>query len=141
MCAEKKPEELDKSVCSFDDLIPEGWTVVEDVAPTEFDVSKLKPVSFLKSGESRVVGEEIRKRALELRCNFGLADGKRMLTEQDKIPVEFRKFYILLPGTVLRDSDGHLIVPCLFSSGGRWSVDFSWFIYGWDGYDIFARCE
>lgn len=131
-----------KSVaCSFADLIPDGWAVVEDVAPSTFDVSELKPVSFLKPGESSIGGEEMRKRAIEFKGNLGLADGKRLLAEQDKIPVEFREFYITLPGTVLRDSDGILRVPYLRFNVGRWVLDFLWLGDDWHDDDRFACCE
>lgn len=130
-----------KVACSFADLIPEEWTVVEDVAPSAFDISKLKPVSFLKSGESSIGGEEMRRRAVKFKANLGLADGKRMLVEQDKIPAEFRDFYIVLSGTVLRDSDGYLRVPDLYFLGGRWVLDFNWLGSGWLDSGRFARCE
>ncbi len=131
-----------KSVaCSFADLIPEGWTVVEDVAPSTFDVSKLKPASFLKQGESSIGGEEMRKRAIEFKGNLGLADGKRLLAEQEKIPAEFRKFYISLPGTVLRASGGGLCVPDLYFDGGRWVLGFSWIDGDWFDFARFACCE
>ena len=127
--------------CSFADLIPEGWTVVEDVAPSVFDVSKMKPVSFLKEGESFIGGEEMRKRAIELKGNLGLADGQRMLDEPNKIPVELRNFSILLPGTVLRDLDGHLRVSYLSFLVGRWIPLFHGLVNDWDDNDRFACCE
>jgi len=130
-----------KAACSFADLIPRGWTVVEDVAPTAFDISKLKPVPFLKQGESEISGEEMRKRAVEFNGNLGLADGQRMLAEQDKIPAEFRDYYIVLSGTVLRDSGGSLSVPFLYFNGGRWVLDFCWLDGVWGGLGRFARCE
>lgn len=44
------------------DLIPNGWTVVEDVEPTpNFDISELKPCS------GYISGEEMRRRATVLR--------------------------------------------------------------------------
>ena len=129
------------AACSFADLIPEGWEVMEDVAPSTFDVGKLTLRSFLKQGESPIGGDEMRKRAVELKGNLGLTDGKRMLAEQDKIPVEFREFYIPLPGTVLRDSGGDLFVPYLYFHGVRWVLDFGWIGLDWYGLDRFACCE
>jgi len=131
-----------KVACSFADIIPKGWTVVEDVAPTAFADIKLKPVSFLKQGESSISGDEMRKRAVEFKGNLGLADGKRMLAEHDKIPAEFRDFYILLPGTVLRDSGDDLSVPYLDFDDGSWVLDFRWLdLLDWDDDGRFARCE
>jgi hypothetical protein len=83
----------------------------------------------------------MRKRAVEFKGNLGLSDGKRMLAEQDKIPVEFRDFYILLPGTVLRDSDGDLYVPFLYWGGDRWYLGFYWLDYDWHVSARFACSE
>ena len=121
-------------------LIPKGWViamidgVAQNVAPSQFDISKLKPCSFLKKDESIISGPEMRRRAVQFKGNLGLCDGKRMLAEQDKIPKEFRDFYILLPGTLLRDPDGYLYVPRLYFLGGRWRLLFRWlnYGYGWD---------
>ncbi|TSC84638.1 MAG: hypothetical protein G01um101413_22 [Parcubacteria group bacterium Gr01-1014_13] len=123
------------------ELIPEGWTVVEDVVLSSFDVSGLKPRSFLKERETSISSEQMRKRAAEFHCNLGLSDAKRMLAEQDKIPVEFRDFYIPFPGTVLRDPGGDLSVPYLFFYGGRWRMDFVWLGNDWDVSDRFACSE
>jgi len=50
-----------------------GYTVVKDIAaPSQFDISQLKPRSPLKDGESRISGEEMRRRAVEFKGNLGL---------------------------------------------------------------------
>lgn len=126
---------------SISDLIPKGWAVVEDTVPSMFDISKLKPRSFLKNGEDRISGGEMRKRAVKFKATLGLADGKRLLAEQDKIPAEFRGYYIPLPGTILRDSGGGHHVPCLCFDGDRWVLDFCWLGIDWSGCGRFACCE
>lgn len=132
-----------KSVSDTTDLIPNGWTVVEDIAPSQFDVNKLKPRSFLKKSDKKgyINSEEMRKRVVEFKGNLGLSDAKRMLAEQDKIPTEFRDFYIPFPGTVLRDSDGDLIVPYLCWGGDRWYLGFRWLGNDWFDGDRFACRE
>lgn len=124
------------------DLIPEytdragkkrKWEVIEDVEPSGLDITKLVPRSFLRNGESYISGEEMRRRAIELKGNLGLSDGKRLLDERDKIPPEFRNYYIALPGTVLRGSGGDLGVPFLGWGGGRWLLGFGWLGCGWGG--------
>lgn len=136
-------DNVEKITFSFADFIPKGWTVEKDVASNVFDMKKIKPVSFLKPGEEDGIDceEELRKRAIELKGNFGLADGLRMLAEQDKIPVEFRKFTVLLPGTVLLDRHGCAEMPQLFYCVDRgWTLEFSW--YEWGSFDdCFACCE
>ncbi|MEK7625268.1 MAG: hypothetical protein AAB467_02870 [Patescibacteria group bacterium] len=118
------------------ELIPTGWTVIEDVAPSAFDISKLKPRSFLTAADTKgwITGEEMRKRAPELGGNLGLSDAPRLLADGGKaIPVKFRGYYIPLPGTKLRDSGGRLCVPCLGWGGERWYLDFVWLGRGWGG--------
>ncbi len=123
---------LDPSHLYAADLIPKGWMVIEDVVPsTTLDVSKLKFRSFLKDGELWVNGKVLRKRAVELKGNLGLTDAKRFLAEQGKIPAKPRDFYIVFPGTVLRDFVGRLRVPYLDFHGGRWVLDFNWLVGGW----------
>ncbi|OGL68956.1 hypothetical protein A3B21_04425 [Candidatus Uhrbacteria bacterium RIFCSPLOWO2_01_FULL_47_24] len=116
------------------DLIPKGWTVVEDVNPTlDLDISKLVPRSFLKEGEAVISGPEMRTRARELKGNWGLSDGKRMLADKGKlIRAEFHPFYIPLAGTLLRGPGGGLDIPCLDFDGGRWYLYFGWLGHDWD---------
>ena len=122
------------SVVFAADLIPTGWSVVEDVNPSLYDVAKLKPTSYLKDGEMWIKSDEMRKRAVEMRGNLGLCDAKRLLANDGKlIPVEFRKFFIPLPGTVLRDAVGGLYVPYLPFDGDRWFLYFSWLARVWIG--------
>ena len=68
-----------------------------------------------------------------------------MLAEQDQIPKEFRYFYILLPSTLLRDSDGDLDldldIPYLYFHGGRWALNFHCFDDSYSARDRFACSE
>jgi len=128
------------------ELIRNGWTVVEDVEPaSDLDIGKRKPRSFLRDSDKKgyISGPEMRKRAKEefKSGNIGLPDGKSMLAEQDKIPVEFRDFYIPLPGTLLRASDGRLRVPYLRWYGKRWVLDFGWLDDVWFGFGRLACSE
>lgn len=113
------------SVRFVPDLIPNGWTVLEDVEPTaNLDVAKLKFVSYLNGHESYIVGDEMRKRAVMLGGNLGLSDAPRILCDQAKLSVESHDYFILLPGTRLLRSDDVLVVPCLFWREGRRVLDF-----------------
>lgn len=136
------------SIIHAADLIPKGWSVAiidgvpQDVAPSEFDISKIKPRTFLKDGKPSISGEGMRKRAVELKGNLGLSDGKRMLADGGKlIPIEFQCYYIPLPGTLLRDSDGYLHVPCLHFLGDRWCLSFFWLGNDWGAHDRLACSE
>lgn len=121
------------------DLIPNGCRVVEDVEPTEFNVEDLEFPTFLEAGETSIGGDLMRERAVNLKANFGLTDGKRILANQGKIPVEMRGKYIVLTGTKLRDPDGCLCVACLYWDDDRWVLDFIWLDDGFGGYDRLVR--
>jgi len=134
------------------DLIPSGYTVVEDVAPTLKSIGDLDLASFLEPGESYVNGETMRQRAVVLKANLGLADLKVALADQAKISEEAKPFYIVFPGTVLRDPDGRLCVAYLSWGGDlcvaylgwdddRWVVDFDRVASDWDDDDRLARCK
>lgn len=119
-----------------------GYTVVEDVAPTLDPDADLEFVSFLEPGESVVSGETMRKRAVALKANLGLADLKFLLEHQDKIPAEFRGTkYLAFPGTVLRSPHGCLFVACLYWDVGRWVVDFDRVADDWFVVDLLPRCK
>lgn len=121
------------------DLIPKGWTIIEDVFPTELKVKDMEFISFLEKGEEYVGGEKMRQRAITLRGNLGLCDAKRVLADQAKLPKNLRGNYIIFPGTFLRDSDDDPGVPYLRWRGVCWVLDFSWLCGGFRGSDRLAR--
>ena len=130
------------SVVLAGDLIPDDWTIVEDIAPSKFDVSKLKLKSFLRSEDPGWInGSELRKRAPTLKGHWSLVDGKRMLDEQDKISVEFQGFYIPLTGTLLRAPGGRLCLACLCFDGERWYLGFNRLDDNWHGRGRLACSE
>ena len=127
--------------------IPKGWRIAkingvfQDVAPSKFDISKLKFRSFLESCEKFIGGMIVRERAIELGGNLGFADGMRMRAEQDKIPVEeLGDFYIVLPGTVLEGSDGVLYVSYLRCYCGNWYPGFHRLDGSWND-DVRFACR
>lgn len=78
-------------------------------------------VSFLKGAETSVNGEEMVRRArVELNANYGQEDAEWLLDNQDKIPAEFRKFYLVFPGIVWRIVDDFRCVPYL--GWDRWPL-------------------
>ena len=147
-CLEDQPSLLTLAVA---ELIPKytdkngnkkKWGVVEDVSPFEFKVKDLEFISFLEKGEDYIGGEEMRKRAVGLKANLGLADAKYLLDHKAEIPAKLRgKKYIVLPGTVLRDSNSDLRVPYLGWVGGRWVLRFLWLDFDFLGRDVLARSK
>ena len=107
--------------------IPNGWKELQYVAPLEFDISKLRPRPFLKSGELRIDNEEMCQRAMKFKGYISLADGKSMVHEQHSISSVFRDYYIRLPATLLRGPRGSFDIPCLGYRQGRWGLCFGRF--------------
>lgn len=117
-----------------------GFTVLEDVAPSEFKVADLELVPFLKNGESFINGETLRTRAVTLKANLGLVDAKYILDHKAEIPTEFRRV-LVFTGTLLRGSDGDLRVAVLYWLDGRWCLNFNWVGNGFDDYSRLVRCK
>lgn len=111
-------------------LIPD-WVkeVVEDVAPTIVEGSKLSFHGYMQGDNDDIDGFVMRIRAVKMAANKGLSDVPALLGKDGKgletIPAELRgKAYIVLPGTVLQHKSGHLCVMCLFwESGVGWYLD------------------
>jgi hypothetical protein len=121
------------------DMRKQGWELVEDVSsPAEIVIANLETVLFL-SGEGNVSGEVMRQRAVELVASLGQRHAEFLLEQQEEIPKEFRKYYLVFPGTVWRDSVGDLRVLCLRWHDGRWYPDFDWLKLDWDSRDRLLR--
>ena len=118
-----------------------GYEVVKDVEPSQFKVKNLKFITFLESGELYINSITMCQRAVTLKGNLGLVDGQYLFDHQNEIPKEMRGKYIVLPGTLLPDSDGDLRVACLDWGGGCWVPCFGWFVNVWGGGGRFACGE
>src|SRR3989338_7437628 len=81
----------------FYNFIPKGWTLVEDVTPTEFEVQDLEFIPFLEAGESGISGRVMRERSLKLMANLGLDDAIRVLKDQTEIPAVMQDYFIIFP--------------------------------------------
>lgn len=137
LSAEKFPCHIHAS-----ELVPNGYTVVEDVEPTpSLDIEKLEYIGFLEWQEKHIGGEEVQKRAVKLKGNLGLSDAKYLLANQAKIPTELRGKYIVLPGTVLRNTGGDCFVPYLVWSSGRWILRLYLLSSSFDGDDRLVRSK
>lgn len=119
------------------DLIPKGYTVVEDVEP--ISALKVDDLEFPTLGKGKsVVGTTVmRERAKARNANLGLVDGKAILAQQKKIPEDVK--FIVLTGTLLRDPDRRLYIGCLDRGDGGWRLGFHWIGGGWGGFYRLAR--
>lgn len=123
------------------DMRKEGWKLLENVGRRINSISDLELVSFLKSGEDYINGEEMLRRARELDANYSQEDAEWLLEHQNEIPVEMRKYYIVFTGTVWQGSYGYLRVPCLywFENDRCWCLNFPWLGDGWYSFDRLPR--
>lgn len=118
----------------------DGSILVEDVPRHIVSVRNLELVPFLKRGEYYVNSEEMARRArVELDANFGQHDAEWVFAHQHEIPEEFRKFYLVFPGTIWQASSGSRCVPCLNWVGERWCLDLGWLVRGWFSYSRLVR--
>lgn len=107
-----------------------NWTCVE---PVQADEGEFEPVlqEFLVGEEKYVLGEEMLKRAKEKGVSTGLCHIEAMLRQQEKIPVEWRKF-VLVSTEVWQGPNGNRSVWYLCWSDGRWSLYYYWLSSSFD---------
>ena len=101
-----------------------GWTFVKDVVLE--GERKLQLDTFLREGESYLVGHTMLERANQMGDCAGQLHAERMLEQQENIPVEWREFRLLFPGTVWRLPLGRLYVPYLYWHAGGWRLYWYW---------------
>ena len=101
-----------------------NWICVEPVGVEE---GEFEPIlcEFLRSGETSIVGEKMICRAKEQEIQTGLRHAEAMLRNQEMIPTEWRKYYLVFP-EVWQDPNGSRRVFCLCWGGGRWFLLYYW---------------
>jgi hypothetical protein len=118
-----------------------GFTVIEDVEPSKFNVRDLVLVPFLKEGETGVKGRIMRERAVGLEANLGLVDAQSILNHEDQIYVGMRRMKPVFSGTLLRDQNNK---PCVayMHFDGSWNLCFASIDYGvWGGDSSLLRLK
>jgi hypothetical protein len=121
-----------------------GREVVEDVVPSpNLNIGDFEFIPFLRENENWVSGEEMRKRAVEIKANLGFVDAVHLLRCEEKIPEELRRKFLVFPGTVLRDPDGDLCVVHLNWDRIHWCLNCSILGPGvtWHDDARLARCR
>jgi hypothetical protein len=101
-----------------------GWTCLEQVKaePCEFEPELQE---FLQKGEDYVDGEEMVRRAKEQGVLSGLRHAEAMLRNQERIPVEWRKFVLVFP-EVWQSPNDYRGVWILCWIEGRWRLGRRW---------------
>jgi hypothetical protein len=106
----------------------DGWGLEEDVVT----LATLRLDSLLREGESSLAGYTIRERDKEDAEEKGVCAGQLqaewMLEHQDKIPVEWRSFYLVFTGTVWCSPGGNPYVSYMFWGSGEWHL--RWVSFG-----------
>lgn len=122
------------------EMIKENWSVLENVTePKEILITRLENVSFLRDNEKYIAGKEMRHRAKEMGCNFGLQCADYLLEHQTEIPKKLQNYDLVLPGILLEDSGLNSRVLTLYCAGVRWYPRFTRLDRTWDDRDCFIR--
>jgi hypothetical protein len=123
------------------ELLSLGWKIEPGGVSAEgaLDISRFELREFLEEGESYVVGTTMRERAKKMGGLTGLDSALYLLDNQEKIPKEWRSFYIAFPGALLRGPDGRLFAPYLFWNDRRWRLSLYWLVSYWRSCDRVLR--
>lgn len=122
--------QLKPPVGLVNDKREDGWELLEDTDVQGEPILEL--AEFLKKGETSVIGDVMFDRAVELDNRASQQHAERLLAQQDSIPEEWRKFYLVFPGTKWRHSGGGPLVPYLRWSGVKWYLGWRWLGYHWN---------
>ena len=131
----RKASEPEPSQFQYDKTL-DGWKLIEPGPKHNGESFAPELIDFLKSGEEKITGEEMLKRAKELGINSGQQYAEYLLKHQELIPEEWRGKYVpIFPGTVWQDQDpdGDRRVPYLIWGEGRWRLNFGWLGRSWGG--------
>jgi len=123
----------------INDKTENGWELIENIDTQ--GVPELEPAEFLHEGETHIKGDVMFGRAVELGNRAGQQHAERLLSRQEIIPEEWRKFYLVFPGTKWCNSLGFLLVPYLRWYGARWYLDWDWLGRAWDSRARLVRCK
>lgn len=120
-----------KNVVSFKaDMTKKGWRLLEDVS---FSGENFFPevVGFVRSNESFLSLNEVRKRAKKIKACLGQHHAEWLLENQHLISWEWRNYHLIFPGTVWQVDEKNYRIPYLRWDGWQWILDFC---YGenWD---------
>lgn len=106
--------------------IPENWKIKEDVPFNPGKELTLSLSELLQGEETSIKATEMLKRANKMGNLAGLAHARYLFSRKEMIPEEWKKYFLIFPGTELSDSDGNLHVPCLRWDGDEWYLFFRW---------------
>jgi len=113
------------------DMRGKEWKLTRDVVGDE-GIFKPFLVEFLPAGTVCVDGETMLKYASAYEDCGGQGHGEAMAQDPDRIPTEYEKFSIILPGNIWEDDENYQNVPILVRHDGVWGVSFRRFRRGFN---------
>jgi len=116
------------------DKTKDGWKLEKDCGPVVGEPS-LFLAEFLREGENCVSGDIMVARAQEMEgSGTGQFLAERMLEQADRIPVEWRQYYLVFTETVWVVPRGVRCVPYLRWGGRQWCLYWYYLADGWGSY-------
>ncbi|MDO8516116.1 MAG: hypothetical protein Q7S28_02600 [bacterium] len=104
------------------------------------DPAKIDLAVMLSSGEGSISGKENQKRLKASgKTLLDVRVMEELLKHPELIPDSWKGKYVFFWGTIFRDADGRLSVPCLCWGGDGWYWDDRWLSYVWNS-DSPAAC-
>jgi hypothetical protein len=123
----KKQEQIDSRDTFKYNKAEQKWTLLEDNKEREIlPVGELELAVPFKDEETCIFGHELIKRAVKTKNNFSQRQAEYLLENQDKIPLDWRPFCIIFPGTIWADSANRPSVPYIVYETKGWNLSFYW---------------
>lgn len=133
-----KPSPLKPDEVFRNDKTKDGWTLIKDTPLTS--EPRLLLSGNVGSGDRRLDEMMLEERGTIIADNVGPLAGQHhaeaMLDQQDQIPVEWRSYCLIFPGTVWQDKHGdHWGAYVDWDNGdSQWVLSFNCFDW-WTAYD------
>lgn len=98
-----------------------GWSIVENCPVLPGQTLIINEV--IQGNESVVSGAVMLSRVKSQGKLAGQLHAEKFI-QPDKIPTEWRDFYLLFPGTIWRSADNKQYIPALNWNGSSWEIAF-----------------
>ena len=112
-----------------------SWECLEPVVAEEGGFEPTLHSFLLEEDGGCVAGEEMVRRAKEKEISSGLRHLEAILRQQERIPADWRKYYLVFP-EVWQSPLGYRAVFDLYWYGCRWYLSYSWL-----DNDFISRCR
>lgn len=107
-----------------------GWELIANESEQKIvRASELKTVEFVHEFEEYVTWDELLKRAKSSNSMYTQDQADLLLDESETIPIEYRQYNLIFPGTIWQSLTGNFHCPYLVWRDNKWCLDFYWFLY------------